>query len=156
MSLRPRLALVAFVLAACAAVPLACNGDPTLVVCRDVPDGGCPIQENACSDPACVAVYACDHVSGTWSLDHTCPPHPPVDAGPDVAPPEASPRDVDVDVPGASGGPGCPDLEPPDCPLATAAACPTDCCGCEDLYVCQGGGWTAWGACVNGAITKNP
>ena len=36
---------------------------------------------------------------------------------------------------GAFGGPGCADLEPPDCPLGLALSC-NACCGCEDLFVC--------------------
>lgn len=59
-------------------------------------------------------------------------------------------RDVEADVPGAFGGPGCEDLEMPDCALGTALACGADCCGCGDLYTCQGGNWIPWGACVNG------
>jgi len=37
--------------------------------------------------------------------------------------------------------------QPPDCPLATGFACATACCGCEDLFVCENGGWTPWGSC---------
>ncbi|MEO6576858.1 MAG: hypothetical protein ABIP89_23625, partial [Polyangiaceae bacterium] len=120
--------------------------EPTLQRCNDIPDGGCPINPGACGDPACDAIYACNP-GNTWSLEETCPPHAPVDAAlpvHDAAPPSDASYD---DVPGANGGPGCSDLEPPDCPLALAAACPNGCCGCEDLYVCSNGGWNAWGTC---------
>ena len=33
----------------------------------------------------------------------------------------------------------------PDCSLGFALACPMGCCGCEDLFVCQGGGWSYCG-----------
>lgn len=132
----------------------ACGDTSSPVLCKDIPDGGCPLSHGvACDDPACAAAYAC--FEGKWSLDHTCPAR---DAGPadandegatDASPP---PRDAGFDVPpGASGGPGCADLLPPDCPLATVIACPSNrCCGCEDLFVCADGGWSTWGACGDG------
>ncbi len=127
-------------------VGLACGDDPTLTRCNNIPAGGCPIYPGACGDSACVAIYACNP-GNTWSLRETCPSHPAVDAAlpmHDAAPPSDASYD---DVPGASGGPGCVALEPPDCPLATAATCPNGCCGCEALFVCATGGWNAWGSC---------
>ena len=64
--------------------------------------------------------------------------------------------DVSIDAPpGAYGGPGCVDLEQPDCSLGTALACggTADCCGCQDLYVCSNGGWVPWGECTDAGIT---
>jgi len=136
--------------------------------CKDVPAGGCPLSHGkACDDPACQAAYACNP-DGTWTLDHVCPADAQADADADAeADAEADAgagagADADAgpgadagawDVawidapPGASGGPGCIDLEPPDCPLSAALACPAGCCNCEDLYVCDNGGWTQWGVC---------
>jgi hypothetical protein len=92
-------------------------------------------------------------------VDMVCPTKTPVDA--DGIPIDAGSDgagDIDasayLNVPGALGGPGCQDLQNPDCSLGSAAAC-TDCCGCEDLYVCQSGGWSLWGECDNGNITQN-
>src|SRR5262249_46641787 len=125
--------------------------------CTNVPPGGCPLSHGqACNDPACEAAYACEP-GGVWRFDHACPTR---DAGPDAAPdapPDAQPpppRDAaGFDVPpGANGGPGCADLEPPDCPLGVAIGC-NNCCGCEDLFVCSDGGWNAWGACLDGVPT---
>jgi hypothetical protein len=98
----------------------------------------------------CEAAYACNP-DGTWTLDHVCAAR---DAGAPDAADASDARDAEArDVvafdapPGASGGPGCVPLESPECPLGTALACPQGCCDCEDLFVCESGGWTAWGTC---------
>lgn len=139
----------------------ACSSDDaTATPCKDIPDGGCPLSHGiACEDPSCAAVYAC--INGSWSFDHACPAREggaPVDAGvSDAADASSSFRDVSIDAPpGAFGGPGCPDLQPPDCPLGVALECPQQsaCCGCDDLYVCQNGGWVAWGRCVDGGVSQ--
>jgi hypothetical protein len=147
---------IAGAVVALVAIVAACADDPSIVPCRNIPAGGCPRIGNACSDVTCEALYIC-LADGTWKLDRSCPPHD--DAGLDAsneASDAAGARDVDLDVQGASGGPGCSSLEPPDCPLATAATCPsaTSCCGCEDLFVCRNGGWEIWGSCGdNGVLT---
>jgi hypothetical protein len=153
-------AIAAVVLGALASLAVlvgACADDPAIVSCKNIPAGGCPRIGNACIDPTCDVLYVCT-ADGTWRRDRTCPPHD--DAGV-VAPDDADAsdaaaiRDVEIDVPGSSGGPGCANLESPDCPLATAAACPNgSCCGCEDLFVCRNGGWETWGTCgPDGVIT---
>jgi len=156
----------AFVLLFAAAA--ACNSDPSAVIaCRDVPDGGCPSDHGAtvCDDPTCNAVYAC--VNGSWVFDKTCPPHPhdaSVDALADATSDAtvdstSSIPDVSIDVPpGAYGGPGCSDLQTPDCSLGAALACATvpGCCDCQNLYVCANGGWNAWGTCGDAGIVPGP
>ncbi len=151
-SLASFVALGAFVgLAAIAVAPLgACTDSTTPVLCKDIPDGGCPLSHGvACEDPACVAAYACN--AGTWTLDHVCAPRDAAigDAGNDADARAHIPRDGAFDAPpGANGGPGCTDLQPPECTLGLALACPNDqCCGCDDLFVCADGGWNAWGTC---------
>ncbi len=131
----------------------ACRDQPVAQTCRNVPGGGCPLAHGvACDDPACAAAYAC-LPDGTWQLDHVCPAR---DAGADAqAPPkDAGLKDVDLDVVGAFGGPGCAALEPPDCPFGVAATCTSGCCGCEDLFVCRDGGWDPYASCTDGAIVK--
>lgn len=162
MSKRPRSTLVvsAIVSAAVAgalAAVMSCSDAPTADPCRDIPAGGCPLSNGvACEDPACEAVYAC-RPNRVWELDHTCPPHEAgapeasTDGG-DAAgdgPAESSrPFDASIDAPpGASGGPGCEQLQAPDCTLGFALACPKGCCGCEDLFVCQDGGWSYYATC---------
>ncbi len=152
-------------LAAMAVVILGCNfGSATIVACTDIPDGGCPQDNGAtvCDDPTCQRVYAC--VSGAWVLSQSCPARPQEAAAPEDAGAEASPGldasfDAPLDAlpPGANGGPGCVDLQLPDCSLGSALACASspDCCGCEALFVCQGGGWTVWGTCGDGGIVKH-
>lgn len=145
--------LLAFAVIPLAALaPVACSDDAvTAAPCTDIPPGGCPIARGvACEDPACAAVYAC-LPGNVWELRTTCPPR---EAG--AAPREASAPDVDVPPvfdasfdapPGSFGGPGCPSLAAPDCPLGVALACGAGCCGCEDLFVCSAGGWDLWGTC---------
>ena len=151
-TLSPRLAVaLGLVLGAAVGVTTAaCRDDsPPAQPCRNVPDGGCPRSRGlACEDPACKAVYLCRE-DNTWELEKLCPPREAA-AGPVTPPPDAAvtPRDAGfVLPPGASGGPGCRPLQPPDCPLATGFACATGCCGCEDLFVCEDAGWTPWGSC---------
>ncbi len=137
----------------------ACEGsDAPQQPCRDIPDGGCPAFDNACEDPTCFTLYNCAS-DNTWQVDMVCPAKTPFDAG-DIfldGGPDAN-GTVDgaayLNVPGALGGPGCEDLQSPDCSLGSAAVC-SDCCGCEDLYVCVSGGWNLWGECDNGQITEN-
>jgi len=130
------------------AIVVACNGDDSAIVtCFDIPEGGCPVQGGVeCQDPTCAAAYTCEP-DGGWSLAHVCPPHDgsAMDSNNDVAVSDAG---YDIDAPpGSFGGPGCADLEPPDCPLGEVLICSSGCCGCEDLYVCDDGGWDPWGYC---------
>jgi hypothetical protein len=135
---------------------------PDQQICHDIPEGGCPapLETDAgptanCADPACSALYACVG-DGGWSLIAKCPLREggAVDAhsAEDARREGGQLRDVAFEVPpGASGGPGCTDLESPDCPLSLGLACPSDqCCCCQDLYVCLDGGWDIWGYCDDG------
>jgi hypothetical protein len=154
--MRPLVVLLTAALAAALAVAVACQDGIDDHACSNVPPGGCPLSHGvACDDPACQVVYACEP-GGVWRFDHACPDRDAAADAPPDAPPDTGrpPRDAAAfDVPpGANGGPGCMDLEPPDCPLGVAISC-NDCCGCEDLFVCQNGGWNAWGACVDGVPT---
>ena len=150
------------VLPALLGVAVACSSPPTPIECTDVPDGGCPQDNgaNVCEDPSCNAVYDC--VGGKWVFDKACPAHPhDASTGPDSGDATMQLPDVAVDwrVPdGAFGGPGCPDLQLPDCSVGTALACSgsTGCCGCQDLWVCDNGGWITWGTCGDAGITQNP
>ncbi len=149
-----RACIVAALVGTVLALLASCSDAPTAEPCTDIPAGGCPLSNGvACEDPTCVAVYAC-RANKVWELDHTCPPHEagaPSEAGDAAtdAPREASrPFDASIDAPpGASGGPGCDPLQAPDCSLGLALACPMGCCGCEDLFVCQGGGWNYYATC---------
>jgi hypothetical protein len=143
------LALGAVVGAACTAF----EDESPVVACTDIPEGGCPGSTANCQDPTCSAIYSCQ-LDGGWTLSGMCPAR---DAGPDTGIHDARAdvnlrRDVDFDVPpGASGGPGCPDLQLSDCTLTEALLCPAnECCCCEALFVCDDGGWNAWGQCLDG------
>ena len=151
-----------FLVALGLALFVACSDSPQPIVCRDIPAGGCPSENGAaCQDPTCTAAYFCNLADGTWVLDHPCSG---ADGGVNGASDAAhdahvlGPRDASIDAPpGANGGPGCGTLEQPDCALGDALACPSGCCNCEDLYVCQGGGWNHWGVCnpATGAIAAD-
>jgi hypothetical protein len=146
----------AFAFTAAVAVALAggCEDGSPPPPCVNVPPGGCPDNgADACKDPSCAAVYACDNAQ--WVLTRTCSRRPS-DGGQDAVAPDAS-TDASTDAPALDapgGGPGCVDLQLPDCSVATAQACSSgaDCCGCRDLYVCESGGWTLWGSCVDGGV----
>ncbi len=135
----------------------ACSDQPLPRTCSGLAAPACPADDDAdvCSDVACASVYACD--DGQWAFVRNCP-NSPLDGGSSRT--EASAEsgiavDASVDAPpGAYGGPGCADLQTPDCSLGTALACApaTACCGCQDLYVCAAGGWNLWGECVDGRI----
>lgn len=138
----------------------ACDGEKIDISCKEIPDGGCPRSGDAdlCTvDPTCQAVYACSDTQ--WTLVTTCGPRPLVDASRTEtdAPPPSDASFFDGPLPdGAFGGPGCLDLQAPDCSLGLAATCGQGCCGCEDLFVCKSGVWTAYGACQNGQIIATP
>ncbi|HEX7665447.1 MAG TPA: hypothetical protein VF407_13070 [Polyangiaceae bacterium] len=125
--------------------------------CRNIPDGGCPAFDDACEDPSCTATYSCQP-DDTWHLEQTCPAHDAGasngDAGSDAATATGDAGAL-LDVPGATGGPGCGDLETPDCSLGVAAACGNGCCDCQDLFVCRDGGWDIWGSCGDAGIVEN-
>lgn len=146
---------IATCLASLGPVVSACSDDAVVTPCTDIPPGGCPQSRGvACEDPACEAVYAC-RPGNVWELERRCPPRE--GGGPrDASTPEAeaaAPLDASIDAPpGAFGGPGCGVLQTPDCPLGLALACAPSCCDCEDLFVCEGGGWSFWGTCDAGRI----
>ncbi len=139
----------------------ACDEVPAQTPCQNIPTGGCPNNsDSVCQDPTCASIYDC--VNGDWVYDYTCPA-PEAGAAPDSSTPDAfeeqpTPRDAaGIDAPpGSGGGPGCPDLQSPDCSLDTALACPNgECCDCEDLWYCQNGGWLPWGQCVDGGLVPS-
>jgi len=139
----------------------ACDSTQEAPTCTDIPDGGCVVDYDAdfCIDPTCDTLYTCS-TSGAWVQIGTCPARP-MEGGPDVGDVvEASPMsDVNLaDAPlGAFGG-GCqPELEMPDCQLGTALLCTSsDCCGCQDLYVCVNMNWDIWGECTEAGVVQGP
>ena len=149
-------------LTACVAVgtlaALACDSFIASTPCNEIPDGGCPFQGGGeCMDPTCAVIYSCNSADGGWSFMQQCPAR---DAGSLDGASEAAPMmdaGYDIDAPpGAFGGPGCEDLELPDCPLGEALICGSGCCGCEDLYICDDGGWNPWGECTDAGPVSSP
>lgn len=145
---------VAIGLAAAIGVSAAC--DDTLIPerCGPLPAGGCPrAAGDACLDRSCSSVHSCS--AGRWIFDHACPPRDAAAALPDASTEGgARPADAAIDAePGAFGGPGCADLQAPDCSLGMARGCPTGCCGCEDVFACRSGGWARVGGCDGGSLS---
>jgi hypothetical protein len=146
-------------LASFALLAAACKDTPPPAECGGLDPPACPEDNGAdvCSDPTCASVYQCDN--GNWTFLEKCPDYNP-EAGvhPYEAGPDSSPDfDVDIDAPaGANGGPGCVDLENPDCSLGEGIACVDSpgCCDCQDLYVCDDGGWVPWGECTDGGLVQ--
>lgn len=132
----------------------ACDQTTYAVQCGAIPRDGCPNRGDACHDKSCARLYTCG-ADGEWYPVRTCEGFDP-DAGAfeGAAPRDAS-RDVSLDVEGAHGGPGCDDLQIPDCTLALAASCTAGCCGCVDVFVCQGGAWRVWGRCEAGELIED-
>src|SRR5262249_13595072 len=150
---RASIAWVAFAVLA----GFACEDPPTVAPCKNIPSGGCPKSHGAavCDDPACTAIYACNP-DQTWTRIAVCESREAGAADASVRVRDAAPRDALVDAPpGSYGGPGCSDLQAPDCALGVALGCPADsCCGCEDLFVCDSSSWRLWGRCEGGALIE--
>jgi len=141
-------------------VAVACSDPAGPATCVDIPSGGCPEDNGAdvCADPTCSAVYGC--VDGQWQLAQKCRPRPmdaatdaDSEAGVESGPPPVFDANIDV-PPGAGGGPGCVDLELPDCSVDEGLTCADSlgCCGCIDLWDCQDGSWVLWGECTDAGI----
>ena len=143
-------------LAAFLAAP-ACSNPPLPATCDDLAAPACPtdLDADVCADIECASVYSCNN--GQWVFVQSCPDYSaeagvhPVEAGDDAG--YAFDGALDA-PPGAFGGPGCVPLEDPDCELGTALECSpaNGCCGCDELYVCDDGGWVPLGECVDGGV----
>lgn len=118
-------------------------------ICLSIPEGGCPLSRGvACEDPSCLEVYAC-RPNQRWELDHTCAPR---DAAARVDGATKDAREPDAAAPSGGSASGCAPLQEPDCDEATATACPSGCCGCEDLFACVSGVWIERGPCTPGHL----
>ena len=160
--------IIAVVAAAVTGV-VGCSNPTLHPYCTDIPALGCPGDSTShCSDGTCEAIYS-RSADCVWTFVARCPRYGAsldggahdalvdaevVDARADASRARdgnAPTRDAAFAIPdGAAGGPGCPDLESPDCPLAEALQCGSSCCGCESLYVCQSGGWDLFAECGDG------
>jgi hypothetical protein len=118
--------------------------------CGAIEAGGCPGNSlEGCADEACDFVATCAAASGRWVSVATCPARARdagvgAGAGDDTGTGDAGAAGHDA---GSSTG-GCPPLQAPDCSEATRVACGAGCCGCEDVFRCEGGGWVDLGPCV--------
>jgi hypothetical protein len=142
-----RAALLAL-LAAAALLGGACDDSPGLLLCGQIPDGGCPIgRGGTCDDDTCVALYDC--VEGKWTQTQRCDAGTGGSGGSGGGAPSggAGPgggacTPVTLDHSGETTG--CkPDLENPDCPAAAAESCVETACltSCLDFFLCTKDGW---------------
>lgn len=139
------------VLAVVLATP-ACTEPAPVLLCGEIPSGGCPIgRGGTCDDAACAAVYDC--VDGDWTVVEACDGQ-----GTGAGDTGTMPND------GGGGAGGCaelsidhtgettgckPDLQHPDCPIAAAEQCPNSACltDCVDFFMCTKDGWIAQAYC---------
>jgi hypothetical protein len=160
MKARSTTAQLATLLATAAAltVAAACDDGGAIQTCEGsvIPSNACEVLEDdsECTDPCCAAAYQC--VGNTWSLAHACPGYSASKCSDGATTSvtnlqEAGVCDAAVALPpGANGGPGCIDLEPPDCPVGEVLTCGAASCvqsACEALWYCEDGEWWEWGTC---------
>jgi hypothetical protein len=135
-----------------------CNVTP-LVLCDQIPEGGCPLDRGGtCEDASCAALYGC--YDGVWERVELCQGNTGGAGG--GAP--GSGGTGGAAAAGGTGGAGCtpimfdhtddttgcmPDLQSPDCPAAAAEQCPGKACttGCLDFFLCKPTGWEAVAYC---------
>jgi len=141
---------------ACGMAAPSCASELSAQRCTSIPVGGCPLSRGvACEDPACVAVYACNPDT-TWQFVRACDGRD-ASASTDVAPDATlgevadaalgSVYDASFDPSMSSSSSQCLSLQLPDCPVEIAQACSSGCCGCEEWFRCESGGWTYVGSC---------
>lgn len=138
---RPRALLAALAFSAGAWAGGACGSVDPILLCGEIPVGGCPVgRGGSCTDVVCAGLYDC--VGGHWTLSHACAAR---DGGldgtaPDVVELDAPCTPVSIDA--ASTSAQCPGLELPDCPVEAAQTCAENACKteCIDFFVCQSDG----------------
>jgi len=124
-------------------------GDPPLLLCGQIPTGGCPIgRGGSCADKSCTGVYDC--VNGKWTETQACPASTTSSSG---ATGSTGSTGSGMCMPGVLNHTGettgcTPDLESPDCPASAAETCSPCTTGCADFFMCLGTGWTDVGFCT--------
>lgn len=143
----------------------SCTVTP-LVLCDQIPDGGCPLDRGGtCDDMACEVIYGC--YDGVWKPVELC------DGGTGGSGGAGAATTGGAGAGGAGGGgagaggagggectplsfdhtgeiTGCiPGLQSPDCPAAVAEGCPEKACttGCLDFFLCKADGWVSVAYC---------
>jgi hypothetical protein len=135
----------------------ACQPSPELLLCGEIPEGGCPIgRGGTCDDATCVALYDC--VEGRWTMTTRCDRGSGAGgsgggAGGSGGGAGGSCTLVTLDHTGEQGG-CAPDLQSPDCPAAAAETCAETACltGCLDFFLCTKEGWATVAYCDEDAL----
>jgi hypothetical protein len=151
----PRLASLLLLWGCCFALSGACQDQPALKLCGEIPEGGCPLgRGGTCEDALCEGLYDC--VDGAWTRAEECKGRGGGGAG------GGATRGSGGGGEGGAGGcdevaidhttetTGCtPDLQHPDCPAVAAEGCAASVCltGCEDFFLCEIDGWSAVAYC---------
>ncbi|WP_437280725.1 hypothetical protein WME90_09245 [Sorangium sp. So ce375] len=147
-----------FFVAAAAVAPAGCDPIEEPQLCREIPQGGCPVgRGGTCDDAACGALYDC--FEGAWTEVARCdaPGEPVEEAGVGGGPGGACEM-ITLDRSGEAAG--CtPALQQPDCPAEAAETCVDTACstGCVDFFLCTAEGWRAVAYCDGqGRVTVAP
>lgn len=145
---RSRALFAALALSMGAAAAGACGSVDPILLCGEIPLGGCPIgRRGSCSDDTCAGLYDC--VGGHWTLSRACAAR---DGGPDDGAADGADLDAPctpVSIDAASTSAQCADLEVPDCQIKGFQTCAENACKteCTYFYICQPAGWLAVAHC---------
>lgn len=138
---------------------LAGCGVAPLVLCDQIPEGGCPVDRGGtCDDKECAAIYGC--YDAEWKVQEVCEGN----TGGGGAGGSTGTAGGGGGATGGAGGGECtpleldhstdttgcmPDLQSPDCPAAAAESCQEKACstGCLDFFLCKASGWVAVAYC---------
>jgi hypothetical protein len=116
-----------------------CTSTP-LVLCDQIPEGGCPLDRGGtCDDRACAALYGC--YDGVWKVVEVCEENTGGAGGAEC---------TSITFDRSMETTGCmPPLQSPDCPAAVAEDCPEKACttGCTDFFLCTAEGWIGVAYC---------
>jgi hypothetical protein len=139
-----------------ALVRAAYGSSAPVLLCGEIPDGGCPIgRGGSCDDVACAALYDC--VDGAWTEVERCSGGGVTTGGggPSGAGGEGGGACAPAVIDRTGEADGCtPDLLDPDCPAAAAEVCDPCGTGCADFFLCTADGWIDVAACdEDGVLT---
>lgn len=129
---------------------VGCGSPGGVLLCGEIPEGGCPAgRGGSCDDAACAGLYDC--VEGDWTEVEPCETGPSAGTtsgggggGGDEGEGGCAPAVIDH---GGEAHDCTPDLLEPDCPAVAAEVCAPCETGCVDFFLCTSDGWIDVAAC---------